>query len=167
MQLRAKQLPEARLLALYRKAQALGRRYGAPVLLNGSPAQARMVAADGIHLTASRLLTLDNRSLNRDRWVAASCHNLEEVRHAGRLGVDFIVVSPVRTTASHPQVPALGWEGLRALTEAATLPVYALGGMTPADLEQAWTCGAQGIAAIRSLWTPVAPEAVANGRVAP
>ena len=167
VQLRAKQLPETHLLTLYQQARAVARRYGAPILLNGSPTQARIVAADGIHLTASRLLALDSRPLGRDRWVAASCHNLEEIRHAHRLGVDFIVVSPVRATASHPQAAALGWEGLRALTEAATLPVYALGGMTPADLEQAWTYGAQGIAAIRSLWTPRIAEEFAADRVAP
>jgi 8-oxo-dGTP diphosphatase len=32
------------------------------------------------------------------------------------------------------------------------MPAYALGGMAPADLAQAWRHGAQGIAAIRSLW---------------
>jgi 8-oxo-dGTP diphosphatase len=32
------------------------------------------------------------------------------------------------------------------------MPVYALGGMREADIETAWQCGAQGIAAIRGLW---------------
>jgi 8-oxo-dGTP diphosphatase len=72
--------------------------------------------------------------------------------HARRVDADFIVVSPVRATLSHPGVSPLGWEGLKALAELASLPVYALGGTTSADLELAWQHGAQGIAAIRALW---------------
>jgi 8-oxo-dGTP diphosphatase len=152
VQIRARQLPTDSLLALYRQAQTLGRRYGATVLLNGSPEQARAVNADGVHLSTARLLALDRRPLPVDRWVSASCHTPAELHQAGRLGIDFVVAAPVRTTASHPEAPALGWKGLRALTEVTNLPVYALGGMRPADVEQAWRHGAQGIAAIRSLW---------------
>ena len=155
LQLRARQLPEPALLGLYRQAQALTRRYGATLLLNGSPAQALAVQADGVHLSAPRLLALQSRPLSAGRWVAASCHNEAELRHACRLGLDFVVVSPVSHTRSHPDTPPLGWKGLQALTEMANLPVYALGGMTPADLERAWRHGAQGIAAIRSLWDEV------------
>ncbi len=155
VQLRARQLPAEPLLDLYRQAQAWGKRYGAAILLNGSTEQACAVDADGVHLSAGQLLTLDCRPLPADRWVAASCHNREELHHACRLGLDFVVVSPVLRTASHPATPPIGWPGLRALTEAAKLPVYALGGMTPAELEQAWRHGAQGIAAIHSLWNEV------------
>lgn len=151
VQLRAKRLPEVQLLDLYRRAHRLCSRYRVPFLLNGSPEQARSVNADGIHLTALRLLALSHRPLDAGRWVGASCHTVEEVRHASRIGVDFITVSPVRATVSHPEVSPIGWEGLRELTELATVPVYALGGMTTADLERVWAHGGQGIASIRAL----------------
>jgi thiamine monophosphate synthase len=32
------------------------------------------------------------------------------------------------------------------------MPVFALGGMQPGDLETAWHCGAQGIAMVRGSW---------------
>lgn len=152
VQLRARQLPEESLVSLYLRAHHLCGQYQVPLLLNGSPEQAQSIDADGVHLTTRRLLALEKRPLGEDRWVAASCHTAGEVRHACRIGVDFIVVSPVRTTASHPEVSPIGWKGLHELTEVATVPVYALGGMTPADLETAWAHGAQGIAAIRALW---------------
>lgn len=152
VQLRAKELGETALLDLYQEAQILGRRYAVSVLLNGSPAQADRVNADGIHLTAACLRLLDRRPLPEDRWVAASCHNRAELRHACRLGVDFAVLSPVKATASHREAMPIGWKGFQALAEEANIPVYALGGMTPADLEQAWRHGAQGIAAIRAFW---------------
>jgi 8-oxo-dGTP diphosphatase len=152
IQLRAKYLSEDDLLTLYQTAQRLTKPYGARLLLNGSPAQARALDVDGLHLTTAQLMVLDTRPLPADRWVAASCHNLEELRQASRIGVDFAVVSPVRTTPSHPDVQPLGWQGLQALTEMAALPIYALGGMTMADVDQAWHHGGQGIAAVRALW---------------
>ncbi|MDQ2695089.1 MAG: Nudix family hydrolase [Pseudomonadota bacterium] len=151
-QLRAKELPSDRLERLFRQARRLAHDYGATLLLNASPQQALAWEADGVHLTAARLLAARRRPLPEGRWVAASCHDLHEVRHACRIGVDFIVAAPVGATASHPGARTLGWEGLQRLADAAMVPVYALGGVGPADLPRAWACGAQGIAAIRALW---------------
>lgn len=151
-QLRAKALSVAALSALYRPAQTLARRYGAKILLNADPDQARAVAADGVHLTAERLLTLSRRPLLYPHWVGASCHTPVELEQAARLSVDFVTISPVRRTASHPGARPLGWEGLRELTEAANLPIYALGGLNLEDLATAWRYGAQGVAAIGGLW---------------
>ena len=99
------------------------------------------------------MLSLHERpAQTSDILLSASCHNEEEVRHANKLGLDFIVVSPVLPTQSHPGAETLGWNGLQALTELACLPVYALGGMSTAERETAFRYGAQGVAGIRSLW---------------
>jgi 8-oxo-dGTP diphosphatase len=71
---------------------------------------------------------------------------------AAQLGVDFAVLGPVQATPSHPDALPLGWEGFAALARGASLPVFALGGMKPDDLETAWRCGAQGIAMVRGSW---------------
>ncbi|MFN2308148.1 MAG: Nudix family hydrolase [Gammaproteobacteria bacterium] len=158
VQLRARTLPEADYLQLARSVCAQARRHGAEVLLNADPAQAALivqiaeVGAAGVHLSAARLRTLERRPLPADLWLAASCHTADELAQAARIGCDFAVLGPVQATASHPGAPPLGWEALRTLTEHAALPVYALGGLHPADLEAAWQAGAQGIAAIRALW---------------
>ena len=135
---------------------------GARILLNASPDTARALGADGVHLTSARLRELSERPWGSEGWVAASCHDLSEVRHAERIGADFAVVGPVAATASHPESVPLGWTGLHAITEQAAIPLYALGGMSPADLPRAFDHGAQGIAAISSLWCS-APEVWASG----
>ncbi|NCA91611.1 MAG: thiamine monophosphate synthase, partial [Gammaproteobacteria bacterium] len=71
---------------------------------------------------------------------------------AAALGLDYALLSPVMPTASHPGAPHLGWEDFAALAEAAALPVYALGGLGPGEVEHAIQHGAQGVAAIRGLW---------------
>ena len=65
---------------------------------------------------------------------------------------DFVVVSPVKETSTHPDATVLGWEKFRMLSEKATMPVYALGGMSNADLLIAKEYGAQGISAISEFW---------------
>jgi 8-oxo-dGTP diphosphatase len=152
VQLRAKTLPADRYGRLAAEASALCREAGAGLLLNAEPALAAALPGAGVHLPAARLLASPERPLGPGRWVAASCHDLEEVAHACRIGVDFVVVSPVRRTASHPTARPIGWHGLWRITERATVPVYALGGLGRDDLPRAWAHGAQGVAAIRGLW---------------
>lgn len=78
----------------------------------------------------------------------ASCHDEHELRLAARLGLDFVTVSPVLATGSHPGTPALGWTRFAALAQQSDLPVYALGGMRAELLPLALQHGAVGIAGI-------------------
>lgn len=104
----------------------------------------------GVHLRATQLRELHARPLPRSAWVGASCHDAEELELAVQLGADFATLSPVCTTASHPDASPLGWQRFAAIVAQARLPVYALGGVGPADLERALAVGAQGVAGIRA-----------------
>lgn len=155
VQLRAKSLGDTDYLALAREAARLCHRYGARLLLNADAAMVAASGADGVHLSSGRLAACEARPLAAQGWVAASCHTAEELARAVVLGVDFALLSPVAATASHPDAEPLGWAQFSDWAAAAPIPVYALGGMGPADRETAWAHGAQGIAAIRALWEPV------------
>ncbi|OOZ37301.1 Nudix family hydrolase [Solemya velesiana gill symbiont] len=153
VQLRAPGLTESAFRTLAQEALSLCRNSpGARLILNSDPRMVTELGADGVHLNSRRLMALDRRPLPEKYWVAASCHNLEELRQAERIGVDFVVLSPVCRTANHPGAEPLGWERFREWVEEIAVPVYALGGMTSELLDQARTHGAQGFAAIRGLW---------------
>jgi 8-oxo-dGTP diphosphatase len=104
----------------------------------------------GVHLRAAQLRELRDRPLQPTSWVGASCHDAEELELAARLDADFATLSPVQVTASHPNAKPLGWDGFARLVVGARLPVYALGGVEPADLERARLAGAQGVAGIHA-----------------
>ncbi|WP_417472390.1 Nudix family hydrolase [Luteimonas mephitis] len=106
----------------------------------------------GLHLPAARLRPLAARPVPADIRLAASCHDIEELRLAEALGCDFAVVGPVNATATHPGVSGIGWPAFETLREHASLPIYAIGGLGPRDIAIARQHGAQGIAAIRGLW---------------
>ncbi|HET7557378.1 MAG TPA: Nudix family hydrolase [Rhodanobacteraceae bacterium] len=117
------------------------------LLVNADIELAREVGI-GVHLRASQLRDLRERPLPATQWVGASCHDTGELERAAMLGADFATLSPVRATASHPHAPTLGWARFAALVREARLPVYALGGVGPDDLERARAAGAQGVAGI-------------------
>jgi 8-oxo-dGTP diphosphatase len=120
-------------------------------LINGNMEVARNTGADGIHLTAAQLRSLDRRPQGFD-WVGASCHDAEELDQARRIEADFVVLGPVQPTASHPGADALGWFRFATLIEDYPLPAYALGGLQASDLESAWRAGAHGVSMMRGAW---------------
>ncbi len=128
-------------------------RVGARLLLNGArPELVMALAADGLHLTSAQLHDYTHRPLGKQYLLAASVHDQAQLQQALKLEVDFVVISPVQATVSHPGAAVLGWEGFAALAAAATVPVYALGGMEEKHIPLARQHGGQGIAAIRALW---------------
>ena len=152
VQLRAKALSPAEYEALARRTIELCRRYGARILLNSDPQLVQRLGADGVHLSGARLAAAEVRPLPDRLWVAASCHRPDDLAMAERVGADFAVLSPLKPTASHPAAAPLGWARFSRWVEGCTIPVYALGGMQPSDIDTAIHNGAQGIAAIRALW---------------
>jgi 8-oxo-dGTP diphosphatase len=149
IQLRARRLAAHRYDALAHYAEEYCRVRGVALLLNTDPDRVAKTSAAGVHLTAERLMTLNARPLEKDCWVAASCHDLRELRHAERIGADLAVLAPVLPTPTHPAAKPLGWKTFAELVDQVNLPVFALGGLSPADIEVARSHGAQGVAAIR------------------
>jgi 8-oxo-dGTP diphosphatase len=105
----------------------------------------------GVHYTSRLAKKLGARPIGSDLLMAVSCHSLEELKHAQVLTADFVTLSPIRNTPSHPDAVSLGWSQFRDWVKLATVPVYALGGMKISDLEQCLQMGGQGIAGI-SAW---------------
>lgn len=86
-------------------------------------------------------------------WLAASCHDAEELAMAAAIGCDFALLAPVSATASHPHAVTLGWDRFGELVNDSAIPVYALGGMSQTDGDTARNRGARGIAGIRTFWS--------------
>lgn len=152
IQLRAKSFSQNDYIDLARQVKKLCTDHGAKLILNADPGIVSIVEADGVNLTGERLMAMKERPLPADKWVAASCHTEADLTHAAKVNVDFAMLSPVKATASHPDVTPIGWKKFQTMCELAAFPVYALGGVGTDDLDEAFVNGAQGIAAIRALW---------------
>lgn len=148
IQFRAKTLSPA---TYHQRAQWLSKQcahYNSLLVFNSPPAQYRY--QDGLHLTSSQLLSRISRpSVN---LLSAACHNHTELLKAQQLDVDFIFLSPVKKTASHPDQTGKGWHWFGNAIKMINIPTYALGGVGQDDIKIARQQGGQGIAAINQLW---------------
>jgi 8-oxo-dGTP diphosphatase len=150
VQVREKTWPRERRDALVARLQSIGGPHGAKLLLNGTEDDARALGVAGVHWTAQRLAAARTRPV--DLMVAASCHVRADLDRAADLGVDFAVLGPVLATPTHPEAAPLGFAGLAEAVAGTRLPVYALGGLAPRDLDAAMAAGAHGIAMRRHAW---------------
>ncbi len=131
------------------------KRMKAKLLLNLSEAWVESIDFNkiefcGFHLDSSSLMNFSKRPSGE--LFSASCHNERELKKALQLKANFVVLSPVQKTPSHPEMEPIGWKKFTDLIEKVSIPVYALGGVSETDLHVAWDNGAQGIAAISAFW---------------
>jgi 8-oxo-dGTP diphosphatase len=156
VQLRMQNSSASFFFAVAEKLALLCKQYSAQLVLNTSPHNFAIVnhsfPALGLHLNSQQLMACTNRPVTIATLLGASCHNAEEIIQAKKINADYICVSPVAATSSHPNADVMGWEKFALLIESAGMPVFALGGMVDGDLPKAIKHGAQGIAAIGAWW---------------
>ena len=144
VQLRDKDLPLPERRVLAEATRDLCRRFAAPLFIGGGDVElARRVGADGVHLP-SRYVP----AARDDLLVACSCHDLAELDRAGSAGVDLVTLSPV--LASPDKGAPMGWPRFSEFAHRTAVPVFALGGLSPEDLDRACAHGAFGVAGIRA-----------------
>ena len=102
-----------------------------------------------IHLKQSQLMNLSKAGLVIGKRFVAACHDAVSLQHAHHIGCDSVLLSPVQATETHPDAKELGWEGFEELARTSDIPVFALGGVAPAELKQAQKHHAYGLAGIR------------------
>lgn len=150
VQVREKDWPLERVADFALRVKEAARPHGAKVLLNGTVDQARALGLHGVHWTSARLIGA--RSRPEDMLVGASCHDAHELARAASLRCDFALMGPVLATPTHPGAHPLGWDAFVNQIEGTRIPVYALGGLWPEDLDLAIDHGAHGLAMRRGAW---------------
>jgi thiamine-phosphate pyrophosphorylase len=168
LQLREKDLDARDLLELARQLRTICDRCGARFIVNDRLDVAIAARADGVHLPANSFAANDARTLiGHDRLIGVSTHDAGEAVAADKAGADFVVYGPVFDPLSKEKYrTASGPGGLIAACRAASIPVFALGGITAARIRELSAsiaaAGAQppaGIAVIGSIFGAADPGA--------
>lgn len=126
------------------------KKHGAYLLLNGTWQLAEQFAVDGVQLGArSAPVSEVRRYLGSTRVLGYSAHGEKEVTDAVAASANFVLLSPVFDPISKPaMLPALGVPRLQSICALATVPVFALGGITVDNVARCRNAGASGIAGI-------------------
>ncbi|RAU17909.1 pyrophosphohydrolase [Nitrincola tibetensis] len=120
--------------------------------VNTSLSLANELNAQALHLTESRLTELMGRRAFNGQWLSAACHSPDALQLAQSKGCDFVFLSPVKATATHPEQAGIGWHRFHQWVSDVTLPVYALGGVSQLDFQKVREEGGQGVASISAFW---------------
>ena len=139
--------------------QAICRRHQVPFIAHTFIGVAAQLDPDALHLPLPLLRRLRESGVSLPAHLGTSCHSLEDVREAERLGCSYLVAGHIYATTCKPGLPPRGLAFLRAVTAATELPVYAIGGITPMRLAEILAAGAAGGCAMSSLmqgdlWLP-------------
>jgi len=159
VQVREKDLGAGELAALCRRLRLLTRETGARLIVNDRLDVALAVGADGVQRTGTSLSVRDMRAVAGTRLqIGASVHSREDALEAERAGADWVVFGPVYDTASKRVFgPPQGLERLRAVTRALSIPVLAIGGITPDRVSEVRAAGARGVGVISGILAAASP----------
>jgi thiamine-phosphate pyrophosphorylase len=156
LQLRLKDATPRELLAAAIALRRMTDAVGALLLVNDRPDVARAAAADGVHLGQDDLPpAAARRLLGAQAIIGVSTHDLAQARAAAAAGADYIGVGPIFATVTKPDaLTPRGIELVRAARAAVTLPLVAIGGITPDTAPAVRAAGADAVAMIGSLVRP-------------
>jgi thiamine-phosphate pyrophosphorylase len=164
LSLREKDLDAAARGLLLRRLVALGRPFGACVMVHEDIDAAVAAGAAGVHLPGGVSPDSARQRLGRHALIGCSCHDPAEL--AAAAGADYATLSPVFPSASKPGYgPALGLERFAAMAAGAPLPVIALGGVDVANAALCLRAGAAGIAVMGGVMAAADPFAVMAGLI--
>lgn len=147
VQFREKTLSDDALIQAFEHCYGLCQKTGQAMLLNSDTWVNLREHLDALpcplHLTQAHLLSGQFQDL---QCAGASVHDAGSLRIAFDRGLSYAVLGAVKQTTSHPEQSGLGWERFLEITQAARLPVFAIGGLAGHDIPDARLHGAHGIA---------------------
>ena len=153
LQLREKELDEVHFLEEAKELQQLCREYQVPFIVNDNVDIAISMDADGVHVGQSDMEAGDVRAkLGPDKIIGVSAQTVEQAVLAEKHGADYLGVGAVFPTGSKDDADDVSYETLKAICEAVSIPVIAIGGITQENVKELAGSGICGIAVISAIY---------------
>lgn len=153
VQLREKNLDREVFLAEAKEIQKLCKEYGVLFVVNDEVSIAKDIDADGVHVGQSDMEAMDVRKiLGPDKIIGVSAQTVEQAIIAEKHGADYLGVGAVFTTGSKDDADDVSHETLKAICEAVSIPVIAIGGITKDNVAELAGSGICGVAVISAIF---------------
>lgn len=153
VQLREKELDESEFYKEALEIQKLCKEYNIPFVINDNVRLAKMINADGVHVGQSDMEAGDVRAiLEEGKILGVSAQTVEQAILAERRGADYLGVGAVFQTGSKADADSVSLDTLKAITEAVSIPVIAIGGIGADNIERLKGCGICGVAVISAIF---------------
>ena len=153
VQLREKHLDQAHFLEEAKDLKMLCKAYNVPFVINDNVDIALEMDADGVHVGQSDMEAGDVRAkLGPDKIIGVSAQTVEQAVLAEKRGADYLGVGAVFPTNSKYDATDVSYETLKAICQAVSIPVIAIGGITKDNVEELSGSGICGIAVISAIY---------------
>ena len=153
LQLREKDLDDETFFREAVRLRDMAREYGVPFVINDNVDIAVRMDADGVHVGQSDMEAGDVRALiGPDKILGVSAQTVEQAVLAEKRGADYLGVGAVFPTGSKDDADDVSFETLKAICEAVSIPVVAIGGITAENIPQLAGSGICGIAVISAIY---------------
>ena len=152
VQLREKNLSDEIFLEEAKVIKELCDEYKVPFVINDNVDIALAMNADGVHVGQSDMEAGDVRvKLGPDKIIGVSAQTVEQAVLAEKRGADYLGVGAVFPTGSKDDAIEVSHETLKAICEAVSIPVIAIGGITRDNVKELAGSGICGIAVISGI----------------
>lgn len=148
--LREKDLTPAAYANLAKEVKAICRQNQVDFIAHTFVQAALECSTEHIHLPLP-VLTADPDIARKFTTVGVSVHSVAEARQAAALDAGYLIAGHVFATACKADAPPRGLNLLGEIKTAVTLPLYAIGGITPQNVFQVRQSGIQGACLMSSL----------------
>ena len=153
VQLREKHLDQAHFLEEAKDLKMLCKAYNVPFVINDNVDIALEMDADGVHVGQSDMEAGDVRAkLGPDKIIGVSAQTVEQAVLAEKRGADYLGVGAVFPTSSKDDATEVPYETLKAICQAVSIPVIAIGGIIKDNVAELAGIGICGIAVISVIY---------------
>lgn len=153
VQLREKTLEDDKFLEEAKELKQLCKEYKVPFVINDNVDIAIAMDADGVHVGQSDMEAGNVREkLGPDKIIGVSAQTVEQAVLAEQRGADYLGVGAVFPTGSKDDAVEVSHETLKAICEAVSIPVIAIGGISVNNVSELAGSGIVGIAVISAIY---------------
>lgn len=156
--LREKDLAPSEYAIYAAKLLTLCEHYHTQCILHSFSQVAKKLGAKNFHCSLPCLEAHPNLKQNF-KVLGASIHTAAEAEKAATLGATYLLAGHIFPTSCKPDTPPVGLNTLAEICQSTSLPVYALGGITPATIGKLQGLPIAGVAVMSGLMTCENPQA--------
>jgi len=147
IQLREKDVPDGEYAAEAESLKRIAEGYDVLFIVNDRPDIACVAGADGVHVGQEDIPPGKVRRVFPGGIVGLSTHSLAQARAGEKSGADYLGIGPVFPTATKQGREPVGVETAARVVEAVSIPVFAVGGVSPASCGELLSRGVRAVCA--------------------
>ncbi len=163
MQLREKNRTTKEYIELAEAVHAISKRYNVPLIIDDRVDVMLAVDAEGVHVGAEDMpLATARKLIGPDKIWGATARRVDVAKAAFEAGADYLGVGAIYPTTTKVKTVLTSTDTLDAICKAVPIPVNAIGGLNPSNMDVLKGIGIAGVCAVSAIMKADSPKVAAQ-----